>query len=233
MVDDSEASEQCGTHIHVSPSGGWDVDGLIEISKCAIYFESAINALLPAHRRSNKWAASNRVDNPNLARKGMEQIFREIERCDNLDELIQLMNPDYDRYYAWNFTNVEEDVKGTVEFRKPPAALRCEDAIGWVEFTISFLRAALNSVVKLEVGDMIEFGHDISGLRRFLRLASPSNEGLRYIDYLFEGKTGQVFPIPVGPLDEETRRLMKLKKEAEKAKKLSLISTLTKTHIGL
>ena len=113
VVDQSEANEQCGTHIHVSPNGGWDLDGVVEISKSVIFFESAINALVPAHRQINKWVASNRIDNMNLAGKGMEQIFREIEQCGSLDELVQLMNPDYDRYYAWNFTNVGEDVKAT------------------------------------------------------------------------------------------------------------------------
>ena len=130
------------------------------------------------------------------------------------------MNTDYDRYYAWNFTNIDEEVKAPIEFRKLQAALQNEDAIGWAEFTISFVRAVLNSAVKLGAGGIMQFDHDIEGLRRFLKLATPSNESERYIDYLFEGKTGQVYPIPLGPLDEETKRLMKLKKEKERAKKL-------------
>ena len=78
--DDSETSEQCGTHIHVSPNGGWHLEDLIEIAKCVIYFESAINALLPAHRQINNWAASNRDGNINFDGMGLEEIFREIER---------------------------------------------------------------------------------------------------------------------------------------------------------
>lgn len=107
------------------------------MAQSILYFEPAFEVLLPASRRSNIYAKSNRVDNPALqGLKSLGECFKKIQVCEDFDQLIWVMNayseggktfgdlellPDEDkkethRLYGWNFGNLTEHpiAKGTI-----------------------------------------------------------------------------------------------------------------------
>lgn len=59
-------NDTCGFHVHLSPGDGreWPVEELRSISFAILYFDEAILALLPEHRRISSRLLSNYADNP-------------------------------------------------------------------------------------------------------------------------------------------------------------------------
>ncbi len=64
-------NRSCGTHVHISPAVGlmWSIGDLKKIACAILHFEKAWNVIVPVARRYNKYAKSNRFDNPKLAMK--------------------------------------------------------------------------------------------------------------------------------------------------------------------
>jgi len=45
-------------HIHISPEGGeWHIQNLKRVANALIYFEPALEKLVPEHRRGSIWAS--------------------------------------------------------------------------------------------------------------------------------------------------------------------------------
>lgn len=124
-----------------------------------------------------------------------------IDECQSNQDIVDVMNNEGDRYYAWNFTNLYYGGKKTIEFRRSPGAEDDEGCISWVELAVSFVQAAIKygTTVSLEI-----YKKDIEDLLRFIRGARvPQLNRPQAMQQLFSGKTGAMMPTQVGILSAE------------------------------
>jgi hypothetical protein len=165
-----ETHAKCGTHVHMSPLEGiWPLIHLKKICRCILWFEAAFEILVPESRRGNRYCKSNRLDNPKFLGKSLKQCLAMIDECQSNLDIVDLMNNEGDRYYAWNFTNLYYGGRKTIEFRRGPGAEDDKGCISWVELAVSFVQAAIKSgtAVGLEM-----YEKNIEGLLRFIRGAT-------------------------------------------------------------
>ncbi len=205
----------CGTHVHISPSGDqvWDIGRLKAICRSIIHFENAIEALVPPARRGNIWAKNNRVDNPRFSMKTDHQCLQLIASCKTPQEIANLMNNSDDRFYTWNFCNGV-----TIEFRRGPGVIKEEQCLGWVEFAIAFIAAA----VRIDPSaNSAAFTKDVEGLARFTQAGLKMGmEHSGFMKEVFRGKSGSLRPARMRRLTAEERQISDAKKAEEENKKL-------------
>ena len=131
--------QNTGIHVHTSPGDPnrpWQLREVQNISCAALWFERAFEVILPESRRKNEWSASIKADNRLLKDCTLPQCFQWIRMCQNMKQLIWLMNPAYlwegpptarftfpphdelqnIRFWGWNFANLgeAETCKGTI-----------------------------------------------------------------------------------------------------------------------
>lgn len=80
----------------------------------------------------------------NLTTKDIMANLQQIIRCSTSTEIKKLFHA---RQLGWNVSNLKEagkaeEMKGTIEFRRPPASLMWEDALCWIELIFSFIFTA-------------------------------------------------------------------------------------------
>ena len=175
-----------------------------------IWFEPAIEAVLPKQRRQNKWAKTNHRDHPQFKVQTIEDIFHTIDSCETTDAMIECMNPQDDRYFGWNFTNLRANAIGTVEFRRPPGVTGQATCLSWMEFTAAFVRAAISIQ---DPTSLLRNQQSVEGMKSFLHTALP--EGVRIRDAfgrIFRNKSGRIDVAPLRPLTQQERELLESKK---------------------
>ncbi|KAF9642848.1 hypothetical protein BDM02DRAFT_3105159, partial [Thelephora ganbajun] len=59
-------NDSCGTHVHVSPSNNYTLAQVKAVARAVLYFEPAINALVPPHRLDNMWCKTFFPNNVNF-----------------------------------------------------------------------------------------------------------------------------------------------------------------------
>jgi hypothetical protein len=93
------ANHSCGTHVHLSRSGGYTLSQLKKVCQSIIHFEPAFEALLPEERLSNEYARSNWLDNENFGHRNLtrKQTIAVIQQASSMRELVLLMNPNHDK----------------------------------------------------------------------------------------------------------------------------------------
>ncbi|KAF9644767.1 hypothetical protein BDM02DRAFT_3121354, partial [Thelephora ganbajun] len=158
----------CGTHVHVSPSNEYTSAQVKAIARAILYFEPAINALVPSHRLGNPFCKTLFASNRNFAGKNVEQAIAIVDKVDSSHPTLvaELMNPDMDRYYAWNFTNLHDNDVLTIEFRQGEGVATPVDALAWAEFVVTFVGAAV--AVAASHNDLKKFALNVHGLKDFL-----------------------------------------------------------------
>lgn len=208
-----------GSQIDIMLAPSYTLSDLRQIASSAIYFEPAIEALLPGHGHRHPdtqgpripHARSNWLDSPFLARRGKSraQSIAAIEIAPDKEAVIRLMtgprseaNPWLNRSYAWIFSDLFNN--NMIGFRKPPTSSSANDVLNWAEFLITFVQAA----VEFGSGASLRaFPSDLRGLRSFLA-AVPSvaavNEPSRWQN-LWAGKQANaaVEPVPFWGTPEE------------------------------
>lgn len=150
-------NDTCSTHIHVTPGRPWRLVELKLIAKAVIHFMNATASLdsIPASRYSGSgtYAYAPRLNGSGgvLAQwireaqssRTWNRIFAWIDHpARTQNDIINLISPSDG--YAWNFDTLNEPRLGTIEFRLPPASGTNRQAKQWVNFTLSFVMAALN-----------------------------------------------------------------------------------------
>jgi len=212
-----QTNDTCGTHVHISlsESTSWSLGNLKRLSMAIIWFEPAIEVILPKQRRQNKWAKANHKDHPQFKAQTIENIFHMIHSCETTDALIDCMNPQDDRYFGWNFTNLRKDAIGTVEFRRPPGVVGRATCLSWMEFTAAFARAAVNVQ---DPTDLIKYQQSVEGMKSFLYATLPRGVRPRQVfGRIFRNKSGRIDVTPLRPLTQEEMELLEdKKKEKEK-----------------
>lgn len=223
----SVAIDRCGTHVHISPGVGlmWSIGDLKEIACAILHYEKAWNVIIPAARRCNEYAKSNRFDNPKLAEKTDAQCIEAVNACENSVTIADLMNNDGDRYFGWNFTNLYYGQKMTVEFRRGPGVHDFGTCEAWVALAVAFIQAARRAET---VMDVIGFSANVMGLRAFIHEGLEEiGEQVEGMDSLFDGKTGAIQTSPIGQLS--ATKLEKLRqKKAKDDKKNFMVEKIQK-----
>ncbi|KAL9078551.1 MAG: hypothetical protein Q9157_002542, partial [Trypethelium eluteriae] len=212
------ANNNCSTHVHISLAKGYSVSDLKNLAASVIYFEPALEALVPPNRRGNEYARSNWIDNANFGykKKLRSESIAMIMKCGIDEEVINLMNPRGERYFGWNFLALRK--YKTIEFRRGAASLSVRDAFMWVELAVSFVLAALRLGSAQE---LTAIPATVGGLRAFMSQAKLENalgqKNPPHVNRLFQDrvKDERVDPIPVGDLTPEKRLKLKKKIEAD------------------
>jgi hypothetical protein len=175
-----------------------------------IWFEPAIEVIVPKQRRQNIWAKANHKDHPQFKAQTAENILHMINSCETIDVLIERMNPQGDRYFGWNFTNLRENGIGTVEFRRAPGVTGQGASLSWMNFTAAFVRAAANVQ---DPSDLLKIQQSVEGMKSFLRVALPTRVRPRHeFGRIFRNKSGRMDITPLRPLTQQERELLKGKK---------------------
>jgi Putative amidoligase enzyme len=144
-----------GNHVHISMWPSITLSEVKRIAQAGILFENAIEALVPS-RRGHPDAKSNWLHSSNLAMFGYihHQCINRIELAIGTDdanfmhygnEMDQLMQKydEADDEFVWNFKNFT--LEQEIEFRKPDSSTSYRHALSWAEFTLCFIRAAIES----------------------------------------------------------------------------------------
>lgn len=226
------ANTSCGTHVHLSRTGGYSLVDLKKICQSIIHFEPAFEALLPEDRLSNEYARSNWLDNANFAHQNLsrKQSIAAIQRTSNMRELILLMNPNHDKMFGWNFLYLLSSPNGTIEFRRGAACISAQQVFVYIEVAMSFIEAA----VQLGTPEHLEkIPGTVGGLKRFISAARLPNNvpGLydsRYLSLFFGNRNDNTFrePKPLGRLSAYQLGKLKKKKEDDKKKNMAMIKML-------
>ncbi|KAK3377558.1 hypothetical protein B0H63DRAFT_220622 [Podospora didyma] len=157
--------DTCGTHIHISVDGDYDLSMMKAIASAVIYFEPAIEALLPETRRGNHHTMSNWIDNPSLGHLGMSRAaaIQRIKSCKTHEEVIYIVSPG--KPYGWNF-KAWSRLK-TIEFRRGAPSQSADDVFMWADFVMAFVKAALSKPLDYNRGGGVPYAPTIGGLFDF------------------------------------------------------------------
>lgn len=166
-----KTSTECATHIHVSVANGYSLKELKKIAQTVIHFEPAFNALVPHSRLPpvNHYAKSNWLDSDELAKanRPRAESVNYIGTIQSLNNLLEVMQPDQDRHYAWNFRAYER--YRTIEFRLPPPASSADESLAWAELAMTVIQAGIRHGTPEK---LIRVPPTVGGLRWFLEKAA-------------------------------------------------------------
>jgi hypothetical protein len=148
---------------------------------------------MPRTRRMTDYAKSNWLQghllgHANKSRRESIAAIDEIPAVGDDNELqgqiINLMQGNGDRDYAWNFINLCWG-KGTLEFRKPPASTSAAEALSWAELALSFIQAAVRYGTSHRLQKVPS---TVGGLRWFLEQARrPGVNEMARLDAIWAG----------------------------------------------
>jgi hypothetical protein len=183
-----QGNQSCGFHVHISPYGQyWSLSELKGICRAIIHFERAMAALLPPHRNGNYWAKTHSNNVQKFMGKPVAACIKLIQACKRIEDLVMLMN-EGNRYFAWNFMNLDQDhlKTGTIEWRQPAAVTTERGCLAWVELAIAFVLAARRSDV-----DCTKYPGTVEGLKEFTSNGLVDGvSDVRYLNAVFSNKTG-------------------------------------------
>ncbi|KAF9644773.1 hypothetical protein BDM02DRAFT_3190303 [Thelephora ganbajun] len=167
-----ETNDSCGTHVHVSPSNEYTSAQIKAVARAAIYFEPAINALVPSHRLGNEFCKTFFASNEHFKDKTVEQAIAMVDGVGETHKaIIELMNPpgrlsEPNRFYAWNFANLVDNGILTIEFRQAEGVTTPDGALAWAEFVVTFIGAAVTEATSYN--NLKKYTPNVHGLKAFL-----------------------------------------------------------------
>jgi hypothetical protein len=184
-------------------------------AKAVLWFEPAIQAIIPAHRRDNEYRMSLSANNPAFKGVPIHQCLQMTDQKQNKNEVADLMNINSNRYYTVNFLNLYFGRTGTVEFRMAPASNGPDEALAWIEFSTTFTRTAILDWQQV---------HPIRPERRQNESVFCSWETLRGLRHLifetqFSGRSKKP-PSPLGTMSPEKQALFTEKQRQDQSKNI-------------
>ena len=125
------------------------------------------------------------------------------------------MNGDGTRYYGWNFLNLYQGGKSTIEFRlgRAPGVTSATECRSWVEFIVAFAHAAISNATPSE---LMKYPTTVGGLHSFNHTSRGTNDmslNLIFTDQL--GTNGTLEPLPVRTLNPRQVTRFNAKREAD------------------
>lgn len=168
------SSANTSTHVHLSTSPPLPPSYLNVLARGILYFEPAIDLLLPASRTHTYWCQSNRV-NPALKSLSLAQCFEHLDFCSDVNDIARSLCtfPAHSAYgrthgykedfihgvYKWDFSGmVDPSVclssnatpNGTLEYRQCPGSISGEEARTWLLLTLGFVAGCLDCGAALD-----------------------------------------------------------------------------------
>ncbi len=180
------ANITCATHIHISLVPEYELRDVQRVAASVIHFESAIEALVPVHRRINSFVKRNWLEGDGLARKGKSRAdsIIAIEAAESIGDVCDMVGQRGEKNFAWNFEAL--DKYETIEFRKPPASVSSDQALCWAELVLNFVQAAVRNGTSEKLRNVPA---TVGGLQWFLRqVHEPGVNEPRRLDELWAGK---------------------------------------------
>ncbi|KAK1751288.1 putative amidoligase enzyme-domain-containing protein [Echria macrotheca] len=177
-------SPHCSTHVHISGHPQpLAAAGLAALAKAALYYESALDLLVPDARRGSVayWCQSNRAS-PRIAGYSLAECLAQLDDAStgSARDVVECVNmfPASSAYgrahgkqkdfirgkvYKWDLSGMvpggsgsDKNVKGTVEFRQPAGSVSADEASAWVTLAAAFVAGAM--VVGPSLGGVGEQG---------------------------------------------------------------------------
>jgi hypothetical protein len=159
MFRKTHESDECGTHVHVTPgryNKRYTIDELRKIAVGILRYEDLIQALLPEPRRHENirhgFARRNSSSSENLRQLYQNDANAPVpprDRRQALDDLRARVNwmdetaiekwLGSNRFVVWNFCNTLTNGSGTIEFRGAPGVRDAQSTKLWVAFAVSFI----------------------------------------------------------------------------------------------
>ncbi|KAF2745039.1 hypothetical protein M011DRAFT_460517 [Sporormia fimetaria CBS 119925] len=156
----------CSTHVHLSPkpsparpNGTWELSDVQKIAKAVLYFERAVDAVMPARRWLNPYCQSNRHNDAAAAlpqKLPGEKLAAYIENINGAGTIVQVVNMinavgppptggawTRSKVFRWNFCPLIEGGPSTIEFRQPPGSDNETHTRLWINFAVAFVQMAL------------------------------------------------------------------------------------------
>jgi hypothetical protein len=203
-------SPHCSTHVHISGTPiPLDTTALVALAKCALYYEPALDLLVPTGRRGSTayWCQSNRSSpalRPLTSLGDCLSLLDDAEATGSVRPVVEAVNlfPAASAYgrahgkhkdfvrgkvYKWDFTGMLSGSRGTVEFRQPSGSVSGEEAAAWVTLAGAFVAGAMAVGTSLG-GDVGEQGATAEELWALLVSGGEMLgwEGLGGVEGLFE-----------------------------------------------
>lgn len=143
----ADRNERCGSHVHISKAGGFDLSELKRIAWFTVYHERAILGLLTAQRRFHPYARPNTDVSNKLRGLALRKMALMIDQAVSPEELITIIQgPNYeDRRAIWNFANIIK-ASQSVEFRGGPSLHDVLPTKWWISFAVGFVHLAISKV---------------------------------------------------------------------------------------
>ena len=151
------------THVHVSKKSTYTIEEAQRVAIAIIHWEPAWLAIVPVEWQTDSLLRSIYLEN--FARyKGWTRarVIREIEAKKKSGDLINLLQPDGEKFWSWNFLNLKKSCR-TIEFRLgdgceclvsivarvsliiPCSGFCLADAEMWSAAAVSFIMAAMKA----------------------------------------------------------------------------------------
>ncbi len=171
----------------------------MRIASAAVHFEPAIEALVPGRRghpdAESNWLNSVLMAGPWTDRPGCIRGLN--AKGNSLVGVMDLMDGGYHHAHklAWDCACAYSTGNwGSINFRRPGPSRSPDEAIAWMEFTISFMRGAIRCPLEL----LESIPSTVGGLRWFMREFQLANgEPHDYMPALWRGCLQDAFAEPV------------------------------------
>ena len=176
--------------------------------------------MVPPDRRNNEYCKSLRGNGPKFKGKTVQQCIAVVDACSTLDDLIAAMNGGT-RYWTWNFMNLIQGSKMTIEFRQPPGVVGAEGCLVWAEFTVTFCEAAIKTADSYHT--LSAYTEDVGGLKSFLKTGivdGASNSELLNKVFRNVKETQKVYSQPVTVLGQERWERLEARMKEDEAKNI-------------
>jgi len=127
--------ETCGTHVHLG-ADHLQLDDFKTLAKLYVTYERTLDCVIPEERREGGNTHVRQLFRPENG-GSLRALFERIDRANNLDDIT---NNWYDRYYTLNLFAFDQH--GTAEFRQPEGDVDFHKTLHWVALVQHFFAAA-------------------------------------------------------------------------------------------
>jgi hypothetical protein len=205
-------SSNTSTHIHVSTLPALPPEYLAALSKAILYFEPAMDGLLPAARASSYWCQSNH-DSTMLKSLSLNQCFEYLDYCGDATSVARTMclfsaRSTYGRangytedfvhgVYKWDFSRLVDPTSclvsntspsGTLEFRQCPGSTSADEARTWLVLAVGFVAGAIDTAGTIKPGAQVTMEELWWTINAGLQSLGLADGEARLMDKLFSGR---------------------------------------------
>jgi len=170
-------NKTCGFHVHVDATNS-TLQELKRICQCFVALENAFDLLVAGNHRStdqNQYCRSNRIA---FGRFSNRQRWEGISAAQSKANLVNLMNPNSDRYRKLNLTNLTNPGRpSTVEFRLHGGVEELRQAEAWVRLIVRFChRAAASAHNAINDNTSTSIARALTQIQTLREEATPKEE---------------------------------------------------------